>query len=307
MLSWFFKKGDHTQAPVAPKVPPPPAVLGAAAAAAPAAAGPDWAARLQAAQGDDAALLRIAASAPRLEIKMAAVQALAAEASLRQAEREFRSHDRKVHRLAKQRLEAAVAQREARARAQVLLERAAALVDEADVPINHVVELDHGWHALAADLLEPQQRTRFAELRALPEAALWHERLVALEERVTDLHRELQPLMRERRVQGRVRESSCGRITSSHAVRQAPGEPGMQNMMVPLAMPAKARDWMVAAPMSGIEAARNNSPKPSMALSNSGSSVSGATSRPVRPVLPVVRTTSTSGSAISADTSARST
>ena len=76
MLSWFFKKGVHTQAPVAPKVPPPPAVLGAAAAAAPAAAGPDWAARLQAAQGDDAALLRIAASAPRLEIKMAAVQAL---------------------------------------------------------------------------------------------------------------------------------------------------------------------------------------------------------------------------------------
>ena len=39
MLSWFFKKGVHTQAPVAPKVPPPPAVLGAAAAAAPAAAG----------------------------------------------------------------------------------------------------------------------------------------------------------------------------------------------------------------------------------------------------------------------------
>ncbi|MBK7517284.1 MAG: hypothetical protein IPI51_17155 [Betaproteobacteria bacterium] len=165
MLSWFFKKGVHTQAPVAPKVPPPPAVLGAAAAAAPAAAGPDWAARLQAAQGDDAALLRIAASAPRLEIKMAAVQALAAEASLRQAEREFRSHDRKVHRLAKQRLEAAVAQREARARAQVLLERAAALVDEADVPINHVVELDPGWHALAADLLEPRQ------LRASPNCA----------------------------------------------------------------------------------------------------------------------------------------
>lgn len=172
MLSWFFKKGVHTQAPVAPKVPPPPAVLGAAAAAAPAAAGPDWAARLQAAQGDDAALLRIAASAPRLEIKMAAVQALAAEASLRQAEREFRSHDRKVHRLAKQRLEAAVAQREARARAQVLLERAAALVDEADVPINHVVELDHGWHALAADLLEPRQRTRFAELRARLDTAI---------------------------------------------------------------------------------------------------------------------------------------
>jgi hypothetical protein len=172
MLSWFFKKGGHTQAPVDPKVPPSPDAVRAAAAAAPAAAGPDWVTQLQDAQGDDAALLHIAASAPRLEIKMAAVQALAAEAALRQAEREFRSHDRKVHRLAKQRLEAAVAQREARARAQVLLERAAALVDEADLPINHVVELDHGWNALAADLLEPQQRTRFAALRARLDATI---------------------------------------------------------------------------------------------------------------------------------------
>ena len=85
-----------------------------------------------------------------------------------------------------------------------------------------------------------------------------------------------------------MRLSSCGRITSCQAVRQAPGEPGMQKMMVPLARPAKARDWIVAAPISATEAARNNSPKPSMALSNSGSSASGATSRPVNPVLPVV-------------------
>ena len=171
MLSWFFKKGDRAGAPVAAKVPPPAAVVSAAAAA-PAAAGPDWAARLQDAQGDDAALLRLASSAPGLAVKMAAVEALANEAALRQAEREFRSHDRKVHRLAKQRLEAVVAQREARARAQALLQRVAALVDEADVPINHVVELDHGWASLATDLLEPEQCMRFAELRARLDAAI---------------------------------------------------------------------------------------------------------------------------------------
>jgi hypothetical protein len=172
MLSWLFKKRDRAAAPQAAGAPPAPAVVRAAAAAAPAAASPDWAAQLQAAQGDDAALLRIAATAPRLDIKIAAVQALDAEAALRQAEREFRSHDRKVHRLAKQRLEAAVAQRETRARAQLLLARAAALVDEADVPINHVVELDHDWYALATDGLEPQQRTGFAELRARLDTAI---------------------------------------------------------------------------------------------------------------------------------------
>ena len=56
----------------------------------------------------------------------------------------------------------------------------------------------------------------FAELRALPEAARWHERLVALEERITALHRELQPLMRERRAQGWARECHgdlhCGNV-----------------------------------------------------------------------------------------------
>ena len=42
----------------------------------------------------------------------------------------------------------------------------------------------------------------------------------------------------------------------------------------------------------------NSSQKPSMRFSNSGSSASGVTSRPVKPVPPVVMTTSTSGSAI---------
>jgi aminoglycoside phosphotransferase family enzyme/predicted kinase len=56
----------------------------------------------------------------------------------------------------------------------------------------------------------------FAELRELPEAAQWRERLLALEARVTGLHDVLRPLMVERRAQGRVRECHgdlhCGNV-----------------------------------------------------------------------------------------------
>ncbi|HSQ72785.1 MAG TPA: DUF349 domain-containing protein, partial [Rubrivivax sp.] len=178
MLSWFFKKRDDardavSKAPVAKATVPPPAPRASAAGAAAAgAATPDWPARLQAAQGDDAALLALAAVAPVLDIKMAAVAALTTEAALRQVEREFRSHDRKVHRLAKQRLEAAVAQREARAGAQALLERAEAMLDDAGLPINHLVELDRAWEALPAQALKPEQAARFAELRARLDAGI---------------------------------------------------------------------------------------------------------------------------------------
>jgi hypothetical protein len=33
-------------------------------------------------------------------------------------------------------------------------------------------------------------------------------------------------------------------------VRQAPGEPGMQKIMLAFASPANARDWMVEVPIS---------------------------------------------------------
>ncbi|MCM2311731.1 MAG: hypothetical protein NDI84_10020, partial [Steroidobacteraceae bacterium] len=56
----------------------------------------------------------------------------------------------------------------------------------------------------------------FAELRALPEAAQWRERLLELEARVTGLHDVLRPLMVERRTRGRVRECHgdlhCGNV-----------------------------------------------------------------------------------------------
>ncbi|MBA4176568.1 MAG: hypothetical protein C0505_08395 [Leptothrix sp. (in: Bacteria)] len=173
MLNWLFKKPGPAAAPASspkparaapsttPATPAPPAK-----AAAPTAPRPDETPLLHAAMGDDAALLKLAQSAQTLAVKMAAVQALAGEDALLQAERSFRSHDRKVHRLAKQRLEAAVAQREARARADALLVRTTALLGEAAVPVNHVVELDRDWAALPAPALEPAQQQQFDALRA---------------------------------------------------------------------------------------------------------------------------------------------
>ena len=73
-----------------------------------------WQPKLDAAMGDDTALLALAKEAPSVEIKLAAVMALTSEESLKSAEREFRTHDRRVHRAAKQRFEAMVSQREAR-------------------------------------------------------------------------------------------------------------------------------------------------------------------------------------------------
>lgn len=176
MLSWLFKKRGAVETAAKPAVPARPAKPSTAqetAAAKAASKAPpvavvaeDWSARLRDAQGDDAALLRIAQSAAPLDSKLAAVSALVSEDALKQAEREFRKHDRKVHRVAKQRLEAAVTQREARAKANALLERTRTLMNDAEVPINHLVALDRDWEALPARALEPGQASRYAELRA---------------------------------------------------------------------------------------------------------------------------------------------
>ena len=181
MLSWFFKKRVGVDTPsvsiAAPKAARQPldkgTIVTTAAKVQPAAAAEvDWPGRLREATGDDAALLQVAQSTPVLAVKMAAVEALASEGALRQAERAFRSHDRKVHRLAKHRLETAVAQREARSRAETLLERTAALMDETEVPINHLVDLDRDWQSLSADLLEPGQCIRFAAQRTRLDAVV---------------------------------------------------------------------------------------------------------------------------------------
>ena len=166
MLSWFFKKragvaATGTVAAVRPVAPPKGESKSQQAEAARA----EWAARLEAAQGDDAALWRVAQTASLLDIRCAAVAALQTEAALKQAERALRSHDSRVHRAAKLRLVAAVAQREARARAQTLIETATLLAGEALPAANQLVALDRDWQALDASLLSPAQRTAFAEMR----------------------------------------------------------------------------------------------------------------------------------------------
>jgi hypothetical protein len=175
MLNWIFKKradGRLRMAPAPASAPAPaaPQVDPAEAAAAKArqaeALAAQWQPQLQAALGDDAALLRLAQDAPVLDIKLAAVQGLAEEAALKQAERHFRDHDRRVHRAAKQRLEAAVQQREARAKAAQLIATAQELAAQQPIPVNRLVALDQGWAALNAPVLLPEQREQFASLRA---------------------------------------------------------------------------------------------------------------------------------------------
>ena len=190
MLSWLYTKraltGAQKPAPVAPSKPAPQidtaaqqraaaerAALKADARAKEAdQARADWQPRLQAALGDDAALLQVAQAVPLLEIKLAAVEALAGEEALRHAERLFRSHDRKVHRAAKQGLETVVARRDTRARALTVIGAAAALCEAPLLPANQLVALDRDWQAMDESLLEPAQVEAFAQLRERLNAAL---------------------------------------------------------------------------------------------------------------------------------------
>src|ERR1017187_4875900 len=104
MLSKFIRARNPsaTTEPASPPAPPMAAV---------------WEGKLQAAMGNDMELLALAKDAPSIDIKLSAVLALAGEDALRQAEREFRTHDRRVHRVVKYRYKTQVEQRETRARA----------------------------------------------------------------------------------------------------------------------------------------------------------------------------------------------
>lgn len=175
MLGWILKKKGPEMAT--------PSGAGSAEAPAigPKATGPsaapltDWPIQLQAARGDDAALLSLTRSNAPLEIKLEAIGALAGEAALKEAEREFRTHDRRVHQLAKQRHRALVSQREARAQAAGLLATAKGLLEESVPPVNRAVELHRAWQALDADSIDAEQHAQFAELMSRL-AALTRER-----------------------------------------------------------------------------------------------------------------------------------
>lgn len=170
MFSWIFKKK---------KIAPPAVTAAAAQATAQATANAEaaakqaqqataavWSDRVSRAQGDDSALLALAQEAPSLDIKLAAVRALTQEASLKLAEREFRTHDRRVHQVAKQRHAEVKSQRETLERATALLQAATALLKESVIPVNRLVELDRSWQALDAALLSPALQAEFAALSA---------------------------------------------------------------------------------------------------------------------------------------------
>ena len=187
MLDWIFKKNKAattTDRPAAP-APTPARSVPPAKAAAPAV---DWPQQLQAALGDDAALLALARGNAPVDVKLAAVNALGGEASLKLAERELRDTDRRVHRLAKQRHLAQVTLRETAEQAGRLIEGARALVGEPVIPSNRLVELDRGWRALDAGSIDATQRAEFETLLAQL-SALTRERgdqALELERRATD-------------------------------------------------------------------------------------------------------------------------
>ena len=187
MLDWIFKKNKAapaTDRPAAP-APTPARSVPPAKAAAPAI---DWPQQLQAALGDDAALLALARGHAPVDVKLAAVNALGSEASLKLAERELRDTDRRVHRLAKQRHLAHITLRETAEQAGRLIEGARALVGEPVIPSNRLVELDRGWRALDAGSVDATQRAEFETLLAQL-SALTRERgdqALALERRASD-------------------------------------------------------------------------------------------------------------------------
>jgi DNA repair protein SbcC/Rad50 len=124
-----------------------------------------WRERILAAGADERALLQLAHQAPGIDLKLAALAALTQEDVLRQAERDFRDQDKRLHRAAKSQWQAAVAKREAAAEARVLIADARALIEEKRIPANRLAELDRTWAALNADLLDEALAAEFAGAR----------------------------------------------------------------------------------------------------------------------------------------------
>ena len=158
MLDWIFKKDKPSTAAL------PAVARRTAPAEASAAPATDWPLKLQAASGDDTALLALLRESAPVDVKMAAVAALGSEAALKTAEREHRDHDRRVHRLAKQRHLALLALRETAEQAARLIDAARALLGEPLIPSNRLVELDRAWQALNLALLEATRRAEFEGL-----------------------------------------------------------------------------------------------------------------------------------------------
>ncbi len=108
----------------------------------------------------------MAQEAPGVELKLAALAALREEEALRQALRTFRHQDKRLHRAAKSRWQAAVAKREADAEARVLIAGARALSEQERIPANRLVELDRAWEALSGASLDEALLAEFQAVRA---------------------------------------------------------------------------------------------------------------------------------------------
>ena len=124
----------------------------------------DWQAKLAAAIGDDAALLAIARENAPLKVRQSAVAAVQSEEGLISAEREFRDHDRRIHRDAKSRLEFKIAERTTRTTAHELIANANSLLAQDQFPVNHFVEIDRAWQALDSTKLEETQIVSFQSI-----------------------------------------------------------------------------------------------------------------------------------------------
>jgi DNA repair protein SbcC/Rad50 len=154
MFNKIFKKDSSTtaepsQAQAKPTTKPTPVVDTT-----------DWQAKLAEAT-DDIALLAIAKEKAPLKIRQAAIEAMQTEDGLKAAEREFRDHDRSVHRDAKRRLERKIAERLAAAEAASLIEGAEQLALLDSIPANRLVEIDRAWNQLDLALLDAAQTQRY--------------------------------------------------------------------------------------------------------------------------------------------------
>jgi DNA repair protein SbcC/Rad50 len=123
-----------------------------------------WRDRILAARSDDAALLQLAHEAPRVDLKLAAIDALTQEESFRRAMREFGERDKRLYRAAKLGWQTTSGKRKANAQAHALIACARALLVQESIPVNRAVELDQAWNALNIEWLDAGLPAEFAAL-----------------------------------------------------------------------------------------------------------------------------------------------
>ena len=126
-----------------------------------------WKERIVSLKEDHAALLNFAHEAPSIELKLAALQSLTHEETLKKAMHDFREHDKRLYKAAKAGWETAQAKRMATAQAKTLIDSARILLDQHTAAVNHVVQLDHDWASTQHDLIDKDLLDEFGSLSEL--------------------------------------------------------------------------------------------------------------------------------------------